>query len=948
MTWEDLGIYGVNENKAEQYVVCPTEECRSRKKNKEKKLFVNTIGNYYSCQHCGWKGKKFEKMEIKQMPPKVYAKPKLTKTALSDEYHQYWLGRGISSDILNRNKISSADESMPVGDGKWEKVPCMLFPYLQNGEVVNIKYRAKGKIFKMFKDAKLIPFGLDDVMDKKEFLLCEGEGDKMGWEVAGFKNCISVPNGATLQNNNLSWIDNCPEIFAKASKVFMCTDNDTAGKALRSDLAHRVGLEKCWTIEYPENCKDALEVLKNCDNGVQVLKDMIANAKPWPLHGVADVEETATDMYRYYLEGEVGGCKVGMGFFDVLASFQLGQLTIGTGLPNSGKGEFFDEIYLRLSILFGWKFAIFSPENWPLYYHLSKLIEKYEGEPLFSKHGKMDEMQMFYALDYILKNFFFIAPKQDQDLDMSIDGLIKVAKQLVLVKGINAFVIDPYNFVDHNYEGLSETQYISKFLSKLTNFAKRSNVHVFLIAHPFKLKKGSDGVWPIPTLYDIAGCHDEETEVLTNEGWKKHRDLNTNELVACFNMDTEELSYQKPTAYHKYPYKGELYNFKGRGMDIMVTPNHKMVISPYWDLKPEDGKNIGRTCKYKKRGWQLIDAKDVKMSPVKMPKGGKFNTISTIDTSSIVMLDGGYAAVLIFQLIGWYVSEGWETMGSIAMCQADQMSANLRKVVGDLHLEGDEKVTNYREHEKPMYKFRMYAKKHPELAKFIIDKCGIGSENKKLPILTWGASIALKHLLFDALIEGDGSISGRGYKYHTCSKQLADDVMRLSIELGMRATIGYSKSKNEKWKDRYVVYITHRLTECISPVNHKRQQYDGCVWCLTVPTSAYLTRRNGKVAVTGNSANFYNKADVGICIYRNFQKQEADVETEKEDVTSVIIEKIRHKGIGKRGVVNFNYDLKTGLFYQNNLPQGLKHLAAKKLNLRDISESINNQDDPNF
>lgn len=68
------------------------------------------------------------------------------------------------------------------------------------------------------------------------------------------------------------------------------------------------------------------------------------------------------------------------------ALFETKRLCIITGVPSSGKSEFIDEIAERLNIRYGWRFAYFSPENAPLEYHASKLIEKFTGKQFDKEH----------------------------------------------------------------------------------------------------------------------------------------------------------------------------------------------------------------------------------------------------------------------------------------------------------------------------------------------------------------------------------------------------------------------------------------------------------------------------------------------------------------------------------------------------------------------------------
>ena len=75
------------------------------------------------------------------------------------------------------------------------------------------------------------------------------------------------------------------------------------------------------------------------------------------------------------------------------------------------------------------------------------------------------------------------------------------------------------------------------------------------------------------------GCHDNQTEVLTDEGWKKFNLLNKKELLATVNTLTNRMEYQKPINYVHSQYDGDMYHFNHkRGIDCLVTPNHRMYI----------------------------------------------------------------------------------------------------------------------------------------------------------------------------------------------------------------------------------------------------------------------------------------------------------------------------------------------------------------------------------
>jgi len=73
-------------------------------------------------------------------------------------------------------------------------------------------------------------------------------------------------------------------------------------------------------------------------------------------------------------------------------------------------------------------------------------------------------------------------------------------------------------------------------------------------------------------------CHDEETEVLTDKGFKRYDKVEEYDKIGCFNRETEGLEYHKPLEKFVFDYNGEMIHFKSLSNDIKVTPNHRMLV----------------------------------------------------------------------------------------------------------------------------------------------------------------------------------------------------------------------------------------------------------------------------------------------------------------------------------------------------------------------------------
>jgi KaiC/GvpD/RAD55 family RecA-like ATPase/5S rRNA maturation endonuclease (ribonuclease M5) len=778
--------------------------------------------------------------------------------------------------------------------GKWYKVSILFGKQTTSNQslVKNKKYISYEGIVNCVQ----VPSGMI-IVRQNNCISISGNCDAMALHESGIYPVVSVPNGASKGNQNLKYLDNCIDDFSDKDKIIIFTDNDSAGLSLRDELTRRLGRERIWYVNSIDGCKDANEILLTY--GPEMLQKVIAEAYQIPIEGIEKVNDVKDKINDIYLNGFPTGLKAGYPMLDEHISFRGSEFTIITGTPNAGKSTFLSNIIVRLAAKHSWKIAMFSPEKQPTEILFTELAELFIGKSFFSYNpiNKMTEKEVDVAREFVEDMFFFM---KIDEMDVTIDGILDKAAELVKRNGINCLVIDPWNYVEHQVpKGMSETQYISEALTKVKRFKDRYGVHVFLVAHPTKIRK-ENGAYVVPTLYDIAGCHDEITEVLTNQGWKRHVDLDGTEEVACFDLESETLEYQKPSVYHKYPYKGDMYHFKGKSMDIMVSPNHRMIVGKHWK-----NKSSRKPSKYNSNKWNFIHAEDVSKSALLIPKSAKLK-----ESQYISIRDFGdgeyYDNDKLAYLLGWYLSEGSISHNSITICQALESCTNLKKAFEDLNLHVKERECIGRPGEKTMYSFRVYAKSHPRLVKWIIKNFGNGAADKKIPVdFLRTLSENGKSLLLKSLIEGDGSDSKNGYKYHTGSKQLADDVSRLCIELGYKVTTSCYSPKKEGYLNEHVVFITKGSnTQWLMPVNHKKSYYEGNIYCLTVPTGAYITRRNGKVAITGNSAHFFNKCDNGFVVYRDYATGE----------TQVHIQKIRWSFVGRVGEVRFVYDVKCKRF----------------------------------
>jgi twinkle protein len=461
-------------------------------------LNVNTIKAVWHCHHCGWSGGLGSGVINRSAPPsrRVYHKPEFRPAALSDAAFSWFEKRGITPDVLIRNRISMERVWMPQIE---DEVTAIAFPYIKGGEVVNVKYRDGVKNFRQVAGAQKVLYKYDDLSDVT--IICEGEMDALSFEVAGFRNAISVPDGApTADSKNFDtkfeFLDD--EKLDGVGQWILAVDNDEPGRKLEDELARRLGRDKCLRVTWPEGCKDANEVLVNL--GVEALQNVVSDAKSFPVEGVFSVGDIEDDINTMLEFGMIKGEPTGWGSVNTLYTPAPGQWTLVTGIPSMGKSEWLDALAVNIAENAGWVFGVCSPENQPISWHAAKLIEKRMEERLVA--GRVNQARFNEAKAWLNEHFHFIMPEEP-----TLDAVLSKAKVLVRRHGMKGLIIDPYNELDHirRKEGVSETEYVSTFLTQMRKFARENSIHIWLVAHPAKLMKDNKGIYPVPDGYTVSG-----------------------------------------------------------------------------------------------------------------------------------------------------------------------------------------------------------------------------------------------------------------------------------------------------------------------------------------------------------------------------------------------------------------------------------------------------------
>lgn len=506
--WRDFGIdLPPNARGPEVDTTCPKCSPTRRKKN-AKCLSVNLDSDIWLCHHCGWNGtlKQGEGRRY-ESPTRTFAKPRIHRlTPLPERVIAWFFARGIPERVLADHHIGWGEMYFgALEDRAW----CIQFPYYRNGELINVKYRTLDKHFRMATGAERILYGLDDIGASKTLIWVEGEGDKLSLAAAGFEACVSVPDGAPdaksqQYESKFSFLQSAEDLLSGIETHILAVDNDANGQRLEHELSRRLGVEKCRRVTWPEGCKDANDVLVK--HGAEALTLCIQGAEPYPVEGLLRVNDVARDAWRIYEQGWQRGVSTGWATLDAHYTVKPGQVTIVTGVPAHGKSSFVQDLAVNLARMYGWPFAMFSPEDAPNERLVTALAQRYTRRTIYNGHAqRMSANEFGEAMDWLDTHFHLLSPSDDQD--ESLDTVLNLARMAVLRYGIKGFILDPWNEIESNRpKELTESEYIGKCLKRIRKFSRRHGVHTWIVAHPTKLYKDKNtGLFPIPTLYDING-----------------------------------------------------------------------------------------------------------------------------------------------------------------------------------------------------------------------------------------------------------------------------------------------------------------------------------------------------------------------------------------------------------------------------------------------------------
>ncbi len=371
------------------------------------------------------------------------------------------------------------------------------------------------------------------------------------------------------------------------------------------------------------------------------------------------------------------------------------------------------------------------------------------------------------------------------------------------------------------------------------------------------------------------GCHDDQTRILTDAGFKYFLDLTDDDKVAQWDPDTREMTFVKPMVRTVRDWSAPLLHFETDGaLDLMVTHTHRM-----------------RTTVAHRDSWVTESAGET------ADRGGNVRFVGHVEWRGrerrTFVLPGlpvspGYSGSKDrtfrmddwIEFVGYLVTEAGVCFDGgrpscIKMSQRTPVNqGNVDRIKGCLAALNIE-YSEFPNSETGDLNWTIYGKQYWQ---WYIDNIGVECDEKRLPRELLDLSRKQLRILFDALVDGDGSRDDRydeeSGAFYSTSKGLCEDFQEICIRLGMRCVVRLHKEAEGNHKTRWrALWSRGRDYTFNTPsAKVKRVPYSGKVYCCAVPTGYIVTERNGCVSYQGNTGeNTYTVVTLATYVDMKFR-----------------------------------------------------------------------------
>jgi NH3-dependent NAD+ synthetase len=386
-------------------------------------------------------------------------------------------------------------------------------------------------------------------------------------------------------------------------------------------------------------------------------------------------------------------------------------------------------------------------------------------------------------------------------------------------------------------------------------------------------------------------CYDANTRVVTPDGPKGIEELRAGDTVFSLEPKSRDMVEAKVENVYRFPYRGKLVHFKGRGADVMVTPNHKMLVqasssapnSPAFFRTAEECLRFFRTLVPLPSRWagreNLPLAIDLTFVQRHIPRTVRVEIEDLMYMFGLFIGDGAAVKLRVVVPVksdltrSEYASMPRDSAGRF-MVLAQDMSEPRSKEYDEF--ETDFALPSYTKDKARERLLKILAKYNIGYSltrdvvripsKGIYDlfvQCGVGAHNKRIPQWLLHYPSSYLHWLLRGLKDSDASHAENQNVYYTSSERLKDDFVQLCFKLGRRASVGMRKPRTSVIKGKtvrtgrsYEISFAKRsrFQQAILNEMATKEDYNGEVWCPSVPPyENILIEHNGRYLFSGNT-----------------------------------------------------------------------------------------------
>lgn len=340
-----------------------------------------------------------------------------------------------------------------------------------------------------------------------------------------------------------------------------------------------------------------------------------------------------------------------------------------------------------------------------------------------------------------------------------------------------------------------------------------------------------------------GGCLDDQTEVLTREGWKGIGQVTTDDYVAGFDVETNAIRWAKARSTYVREVNDHdvMHTIKSRSLDIRVTGNHKAILKR-------------RTCDKNDR--QVWPEKFIKVRFDEAATFGRFK----IPVAAEQVFDGVALTDYELRFLGWWITDGTRQLTNVSISQKEGPRCDdIREVLAGCGFHWTETFT-WASNKKCRYRMVKFnipkgtCKSKPRAGWQRLEKWLDKKIHEDLDAMDSRQFAVFLH----AIHLGDGAkdrLPG-SYRVACGNRTMVDRLQSMAVRRGWKcnftwkqprcATIDLQKTTDQIVSGSQAKGNQARI-KTSTPIPGER------VWCVENEFGTLVTRRNGKVAIVGNS-----------------------------------------------------------------------------------------------